>query len=316
MGAFNSRMIPSSRVSVAVNLSIVRGNAQRIAEQTRSPILAVVKSDAYGLGTQGVSRALADLVDGFCVFSLREAQTADLWRTAGKPILSIGPQEDFSAGEFIEAHVRPAVWTAEQARRFARAEPVLSVDTGMQRFTAGKAETDAMMREARFTEAFTHAVKMEQAVELAEMFGGKGMKLHAAGSALLNEPRARLDAVRPGIALYRGAVRVATRLLEARDSNRSAGYSGFVTPRLGVIPCGYSSGLRKGLCVINGIRQAILEVGMQSAYVEAGESDRAGDEVILLGDGLTEAEVAGAWMTSEHQALLCLTGMGIRRQIT
>jgi alanine racemase len=45
---------------------------------------------------------------------------------------------------------------------------------------------------------------------------------------------------------------------------------------------------------------------MQSAFVEIGSSDGVGDEVVLLGDGLSEAEIAKGWKTSEHEALVNL----------
>jgi len=44
--------------------------------------------------------------------------------------------------------------------------------------------------------------------------------------------------------------------------------------------------------------------------VEIGPNDRAGDEVVLLGDGLTEKEIAAAWRTSEHEALVRLARLG------
>ena len=65
-------------------------------------------------------------------------------------------------------------------------------------------------------------------------------RLHAAGTALLGIPEARLDAVRPGLALYRGAVRVSAPLAEVHASAGPVGYSGFTpsTGRHGVILAG------------------------------------------------------------------------------
>jgi alanine racemase len=145
--------------------------------------------------------------------------------------------------------------------------------------------------------------------------GGRALRLHAAGTALLDDPAARFDAVRPGLALYRGAARVATRLVEARDARGPAGYSGFVSPtaRHGVILAGYSNGIRAGVCHVNGARRQILEVGMQSAFVELGPDDQVGDEVVLLGDGLGEDDVAAAWLVSPQEALVRLCGAGERQ---
>jgi alanine racemase len=120
----------------------------------------------------------------------------------------------------------------------------------------------------------------------------RGVRAHAAGSALLDDREAWLDAVRPGLALYRGAARVVTRLIDVRDSSGPAGYGGFRVPRFGVILAGYSHGLRPGPCLINGRRSRVIETGMQSAFVECAAGDREGDEVILLGDGLEAEDVA------------------------
>src|SRR5438067_2019491 len=82
---------------------------------------------------------------------------------------------------------------------------------------------------------------------------GRRLRLHAAATSLLDEPDARLDAVRPGLALYRGAVTAMTRLAEARASNGPIGYTGWHNDGAthGVILAGYSHGLRPGPVLIN-----------------------------------------------------------------
>jgi alanine racemase len=121
---------------------------------------------------------------------------------------------------------------------------------------------------------------------------------------------ARLDAVRPGLAMYRGAVRVRAPLVEAKDTKGPAGYTGFATPRVGIIVCGHSNGLRKGPCLVNGRKRRILEVGMQSAFIQLGPGDREGDEVVLLGDELTAEDVGEAWGCTPHEALVRLSSAG------
>ena len=93
------------------------------------------------------------------------------------------------------------------------------------------------------------------------------------------------------------------------------GYSRWTstTGRHGVILAGYSNGLRPGPCIVNGKARRIAEVGMQSSFVEVGASDRAGDEVVLLGDGLSEQLVGEAWKMSPHETLVRLCGLGVRR---
>jgi alanine racemase len=305
-------MAPDRSASVTVDLSRVRENAQAARRRVGVDVLAVVKADAYGLGASEVARVIGDIVQGFCVFSLAEARRADLWAMGKKPVLALGPCEDIDPGEFLAAHVRPSVCTIDQARPLRGASPVLCVDTGMQRFACAADMVSSVLLAGDCREAFTHAIQLEHARMLAALLGDRGLRLHAAGSALLNEPDAWLDAVRPGLALYRGAVRIAARLIEARDSGRPAGYGGFIVPRFGVIQCGYSNGLRAGPCLVNGVRRKLLEVGMQSTFVEIGSGDKIGDEVVLLGDGLTEADLSQAWKDTEQQVLVNLTRAGQR----
>jgi alanine racemase len=305
-------MARNDSTAVRVDLARVRDNALAIRQRVGVDVLAVVKADAYGLGAAQVARTIGDVVAGFCVFALAEAQAANLWQAAQKPILAFGPSDGIDADEFRSAHVRPTVWSADQARRLRDAGPVLSADTGMQRFACPADQVESALAAGNCREAFTHAIRLEHVHALTTLLGGRGLKLHAAASGLLSEPAAWLDAVRPGIALYRGAIRVAARLLEARHGGRPAGYGGFVVGRFGVIRCGYTNGLRSGPCLVNGQRRAVLEVGMQTAFVEIGDNDKVGDEVILLGDGLSEAEVAVAWKTTEQQVLVDLSRAGAR----
>jgi alanine racemase len=140
------------------------------------------------------------------------------------------------------------------------------------------------------------------------------MKLHAAATSLLDVPEARLDFVRPGLALYRDAVRVTTHLIDARDETGPAGYAGFRSPtgRHGLILGGYAIGLRPGPCLVNGQPRRILECGMQSSYVEIGANDRTGDEIVLLGDGISVDDIAAARNTSAQEALLRMASLGRR----
>ena len=305
-------MRPSPHVLVAVDLRRVRANAREILERTGVPLIAVVKADAYGLGAERVTSALADLVESFCVFSPEEAIRIDLWRNTGKVALAIGPPPMLDPADYQAHHVRPAVSSPQQAEALRSARPVLCVDTGQQRFSCPIENVAETFHRGHCEEAYTHAATLQQVRILRDAMNGRSARLHAAGSSLLNEPAAWLDAVRPGLALYRGAVRVSTRLVETRKSTGPAGYTGFTVPYHGVILAGYSNGLKAGPCLINGQSSRILEVGMQSAFVETGPKDRAGDEVVLLGDSLTEQAVAAVWNTGPHECLLRLTSLGNR----
>lgn len=306
-------MPASSHVQVVVRLDRIRQNIAAIRGRVgRAALHAVVKADAYGLGARRIAREIANSVDGFIVFYPAEAVNAEL-PALGKPVLSLGPPDDMC----LTHKIRPAVWTVEQARAMRAAGPVLSVDTGMQRFGCPPEHIEAVLAAGGCIEAFTHATRVESARRLLELVGGRGLRLHAAGSALLDEPAAHLDLVRPGIALYRGAVSVTTPLVEARDTRGPAGYSGFAARRHGVILAGYSNGLRRGPCLVGGRRRRIVEVGMQSSFVELEPGDEPGATVTLLGASaddpdqrLSEDDVAAAWGWTPHEVLVRLSGCG------
>jgi len=155
-------------------------------------------------------------------------------------------------------------------------------------------------------EAFAHGTNLEQVHRLQALTAGMNLKLHAAASSLLHQPEAWLDAVRPGLALYDGAVRVTTRLVEVHAATGPIGYTGFHAERHGVVLVGYTGGLRRGWCVIHGVRRCVLEVGMQSAYVEVPPGARVGDEVVLVGDGLSPQDLAPEWAMTPQEVLLRL----------
>lgn len=306
-------MTRSRHVTVRVDLSAVRANAERVATLARVPVIAVVKADAYGLGAAAVARTVADVVGGFYVFDLGEAVASDL-RSTGRRTICLRA-ESLDPAEYLAHRVQPAVWDAEAAAALRPARPVLSVDTGQQRFgvPAGDAEGIArVLRAGDVDEAFTHATTVGQAEALADTLRGRVATLHAAGSALLAEPAAVMDAVRPGLALFRGAVRVSARLVEVRDGAGPAGYTGFRVARHGVILAGYANGLRPGPCSVNGRPARVIEVGMQSAFVALNAGDRAGDEVVLLGESVAEQAVGAALGASEQEVLVRMTGMGER----
>lgn len=305
-------MTRSPHVAVSVDLRRVRANVQEILRTTRVPLIAVIKGDAYGLGAGEVAVAIRDLVGTFCVFSPNEAAESQLWNRTARPAIAIGPALLSNPDDYVSLHVRPAVCSVEQAAALRAAGPLLCVDTGQQRFACPVEQVDEAIRAGQCTEAFTHATRVEQVGQLKAAAEGKVRRLHAAGSALLNCPEAWLDAVRPGLAMYQGAVRVSTPLVEVHRTRGPAGYSGFTAEFHGVILAGYSNGLRAGPCLVNGRISRVLEVGMQSAFVTVDAHDRPGDQVVLLGAAIGERDVAAAWNTTPQEALFRLAGSGPR----
>ena len=304
---------PANRhVTVEIDLSQIRRNAESIAGRVSVPMIAVVKADAYGLGARQIAISISDLVEAYYVFDAAEAVEYELYRWTGKRSIALMASSN-DAADYIATHIHPVVWSAERAALLQAAKPALSVDCGQQRFGCPRNQVADIARRFDLHEIFTHATHADQVKRFDDCTHGiPNSYRHAAGSALLNDPTAWFNAVRPGLALYQGATRISTRLIEARESHGPAGYTGFITAHHGVIRCGYSNGLRPGPCLVNGSPRRILEVGMQSAFVELGPNDRIGDEVILLGDTLTETHLAQSWNCTPQEVLIRLTHAGIR----
>ena len=138
-------------------------------------------------------------------------------------------------------------------------------------------------------------------------------RLHAANSAaLLRDPAAHFDVVRPGLALYgidpfgedpaahglEPALELVSYVAEVKPcaAGESTGYGRrFVAERdtvLGTVPIGYGDGWRRGLTndcdlLVGGRRRPLVgTVSMDNVTVDLGPDGggvRRGDEVVLLG---------------------------------
>lgn len=296
----------SKHVQVTVNLDLIRSRAEAIQAKTHVPLRAVVKADAYGLGASEVADALAGAVHEFAYFSLEEALEV------GRPGIVLGPPEG-EPSRYAELGLRPSIATHEDAQRYGGLPCALSLDSGMQRFGCTPESMLELVRHCDVRDVWSHCANLEALRRLDSATRGLGLPRHGAASALLDQPEAWLEGVRPGVALYRGTVRVTTTIRVARDTTGPAGYSGFNCPRVGVLCVGYSNGIRAAQVLVNGRRQRMLEVGMNCTFISLDRADRTGDEVVLLGDGLSELEIAGQIGAREHEVLCRYGGMGIRR---
>jgi alanine racemase len=297
------------QVQVTVNLDQVRAAAEAIRAQTRVGLIAVIKADAYGLGAPPIADALASVVNEFAYFAVAEA------REVGRPGLVLGPP-DGEPAEYRELNLRPAVANRAMLQKFAGMRVAIKVDTGMQRFGCPAEDLDDLVARGDIEDFFSHAVTLEAIARLRRACAGRGRPLHAAATCLLDYPEAWFDAVRPGLALYRGAVRVTTRLQSVRDTSGPIGYTGFRRPRVGIILAGYSNLVQPAPVLINGRLQRLLEVGMNTCFVSVEPTDKLGDEVVLLGDGLTEAALAEHLGVREHEILCRYTAMGPRHYVS
>jgi alanine racemase len=340
-----------------INLEALRHNlrvVRRHAGQAR--VWAVVKADAYGHGAPAVARTLERAgVDGFCVALFEEGIEL---REAGilAPILVMGGHYGAASEEMVARGLVPVVHHLEQVRSFARlvrsgalAGPVaihVKVDTGMARLGVTMAELPALAAllastpEVSVRGLMTHLpcadadderqalepmVRFDEATAFLAQRGVHVDCRHAANSAALLRGHARLDAVRPGIALFgiapavaghplsrelRPVMRVRTEVVALREipAGESVGYGAtWVATRrssIATIPIGYADGLSRqlggrGHVLVRGHRAPLVgAVSMDMAMVDvtAIEPVRVRDEVVVMGaqEGPVARGVIGA----------------------
>jgi alanine racemase len=237
--------------------------------------------------------------------------------------------------------------------RFSKAEPVgahVKVDTGMSRLGVAPHELGRLSEalsahpEVRLEGLMTHFAcadtgdtpsieeqldRFEEATRSLAARGFTPALRHAANSAaILRSERARLDLVRPGIALFgvepqaglcrelRPVMRVSSEVLAVREIPEGArvGYGGTWIARrpsrIATVPIGYADGLvralsNRGALLVRGRRCPIAgAVSMDMTMVDVTEIEgvRVGDECVALGaqkGPLGEASIGAAELAGE-----------------
>ncbi len=222
-----------------VNLDALQGNLRRMHALAGTPVMAVVKANAYGHGAEAVARAVA--AAGAEWLGVARVDEGLALRRAGLalPILVMGYTPPALAADALGHDLTLAVFDAEAAQAYAAAARALNrsarvhfkVDTGMGRLGALPQEAPALYRALHDLEGlevdgvFTHFARADEP-EQSEVGVTPGQPpaapaqlaafeavlrslerrprwVHAANSAAgLTLPGARFDVVRLGIALY------------------------------------------------------------------------------------------------------------------
>jgi alanine racemase len=324
-----------------VNLANLRHNLRVVQRAAANkPVWAVLKADGYGHGSKAVARTLERAgVSGICVALLEEGIEL---REAGirVPILITGGYYGRAYGELLRHDLTPVVHEVGQIEgladevRFSGAEPIkvhLKIDTGMSRLGISPREVTAMADalhrapEVKLSGLMTHFAcadswnsesmdhqldLLDEATETLRQNGLAPSVRHAANSsAILKSPRALLDLVRPGIALFgveprpgackelRPVMRVRSDIVALRDvpAGTSAGYGATWTARrpsrIATIPMGYADGLsrarsNRGSLLVRGKRAPIVgAVSMDMTMLDVTDIEgvRLGDECVVLG---------------------------------
>jgi alanine racemase len=324
-----------------VNLANLRFNLHQLQRAAQgAEVWSVLKADGYGHGAKAVARTLERAgARGICVALLEEGIEL---RDAGIriPILVMSGTFGRATGELLQHELTPVVYEPNQVEaiadevRYQHADPVnvhIKIDTGMARLGAMPRDVERLARtiqlrpEVRLAGVMTHFACadagsdesiLEQLDQLDTAIAGlralglePGMR-HAANSAgMLRSPRALLDMVRPGIAVFgvepapglapqlRPVMRIRSEVVALRDlaPGQTVGYGATwraARPsRIATVPMGYADGLSRGLSsrghlLVRGQRAPIVGVvsmDMTMIDVTDVEGARVGDECVVLG---------------------------------
>ena len=367
-----TRAVPADAVRptrAEVNLANLRHNL-RVMQRTAggAEVWAVLKADGYGHGAKGVARTLERAgATGICVALLEEGIEL---REAGirVPILITGGYYGRAFGEVLRHSLTPVLHDPAQVEeladevRYSGSEPAsvhVKIDTGMSRLgvlprdVPKMAEMLARHPQVQVSGLMTHFAcadggdpeSIHAQLDLFDQASTELRKLgidpalrHAANSAaILQAPRAHLNVVRPGIALFgveprvgickelRPVMQVRTELVAVREipEGASVGYGATWTAKrtsiIATIPMGYADGLSRALSnraelLVRGKRAPIAGVvSMDMAMLDVTEIDdvRVGDECVVLGsqkgplgqDTISAEEIAGRLGTIPWEVL-------------
>ena len=216
---------------VSIDLDTVSANFDRIAAKAGTPVMAVIKADAYGHGAIQVAKLLRHKCNFFGVSSMLEALEL---RQAGldNPILILGQTPVAAFPEAIRLGIRPAIFhyadavalSQEAVRQNVIAPFHFAVDTGMSRlgFQATEESADLCAQIAQLpnldTEGlFSHFATADcpdlsaarQQAELFDRFDAmlkqRGVEIrlrHMDNSAGLMNFDRHYEMVRAGIVIY------------------------------------------------------------------------------------------------------------------
>lgn len=342
---------------------LARINAQAfrhnyLLAKTRAPqarALAIVKANAYGHGLLACAEAVRDVADGFGLLEIGEAMQL---REAGftQPIVML--EGFFGEPDLLmasEAGVRVALHSEAQLALLEMTElprPLdvfVKLNTGMQRLGFAPAMLPQLLARLRAlggkigeASLMTHfacadgAGIASQLLQFNQTRAGQSLACSAANSAaLLRNPEAHFDWVRPGIMLYGGSpvpelqsadsiglrpvMSLYSRIIGVQNlqPGDAVGYGGlFVADRpmrIATVACGYADGYPRHAgtgtpILVNGHRTRTLgrvSMDMLSCDITGLDAD-VGSLVTLWGEGLPADEVAAAAGTVSYELFCAL----------
>ncbi|HEY0974304.1 MAG TPA: alanine racemase [Solimonas sp.] len=351
-------MIP--RVTATIDLSAIRHNLRAVrALAPGSRVMAAVKADAYGHGAVAVARTLeAAGVDALAVACLEEAMELRQAHVQAPIALLEGviSSEEAALAVYerlqIVVHDHWQIALLEQLPASAQLSLWFKLDTGMHRLGFPLADVPVLREVLRRHPGWklegwiTHLAcadepENEFTREQVRRFdsalrGVPGPRSIANSAGLIAWPQARVDWVRPGLALYgcsplpgrsaaslglRPAMRLESRIIAIRQyaAGETLGYGRRyrceTSMPVGVVAVGYADGMHRAFrdgtpVMIRGARALLagrVSMDMITVDLRGVAGAQVGDPVLLWGEGLPAEEIAEYAGTLAYELFCGLT---------
>ncbi len=336
------------RSVLRIDRSAVRHNVREIYRFSGKKIIAVVKSDAYGMGVRFVAPLLRELeeVEAFAVACTEEGV---FLRELGikEEILILGgvlPEEIEAVKEY---RLTPVVSDPEHLKVIGKEDIRFHVnyDTGMGRLGF----IEEIIEDPRITGIMSHlsspadrefsTEQISRFSRIVSRYRGRGLKVHLESSAGLIYRVPFTTHVRVGLALYgerplrdypinlEPAVSILTRLISVKEVPEGHPISygrTFVAPepmKVGVVAFGYADGLMKSLSnrgyllygssrlpILGNITMDMTVVGLE------GTRAKVGDWVTVVGKERTFGDLAREAGTIPYE-LMCNVSSRVKREL-
>jgi len=368
-------MTPVLRTTIAdIDLDAITANTRAVRERAGVDVIAVVKADAYGHGAEAVAEAAIE--GGAAALAVATVEEAIVLRRAvpvAPLLVLLGAQEQPEREAAVALDLTVTVWDVEAARAMGEAARAagktvalqFKVDTGLTRLGAplGQAaeryRAIAAVAGVRIEGVYSHLARADETdlsttEEQLDRFDTfldaitppRWVHTSATAGAASLAPRARVTAVRPGLALYglhaaphlaermplRPALAWRSKVHRVADVPRGTGvsygheYRLVRDGRIATVPIGYGDGLsrlaRGARFLVGGTALPIVgRIAMEHVMLDVtGAGDvKAGDEAVLIGTQrgatLTADDLARASGTINYEVVAAIKPRVPRRYL-
>ena len=336
-----------SRAELLVHKDKIIKNVKSLAEFSGKKLIAVIKSNAYGMGALNVARILEPLpqIDSFAVACVEEGAAL---RESGikKDILILGGVLREEVDFLKDYRLTPVISDIEHLKAIegCRLKYHIKYDTGMGRLgfleeTFEDPRIEGVMSHLSTPADRDFSLRQIERFRRILLRYPKAKKVHMESSAGVIYRLPFTTHIRVGLAIYgekplrdyplkiEPAVSLRAKLLSVKEVPKGHPISygkTYITPRrtkIGVVAFGYADGLMKSLSnkgelLYKGKRLRILgSITMDMTVVELSDVEaKVGDYIHIVGEGQNFVDLARLAGTIPYE-LMCNVGERVKRKV-